>query len=65
MSKEKSKNLEDLTAEMSALKCTYDGCTAGEGGAKFRTPALAPALAVEYLRFHREDTHGQSGAAAR
>jgi hypothetical protein len=55
---------EDLVAEMSALKCTYNGCTAGEGGAKFRTPALAPAQAVEYLGFHREDAHGQRGAAA-
>ena len=61
MSQEES---EDLVAEMSALECTYDGCTAGEGGAKFRTPALAPAQAVEYLGFHREDAHGQRGAAA-
>ena len=61
---EESENLEDIVAEMSALECTYNGCTAGEGGAKFRTPALAPAQAVEYLRFHREDAHGQRGAAA-
>jgi hypothetical protein len=50
---------------MSVLECTYDGCTAGEGGIKFKTTALAPAQAVEYLRFHREDTHGQRGAGAR
>jgi hypothetical protein len=25
-----SENLKDLVAEMSALECTYDGCTAGE-----------------------------------
>jgi hypothetical protein len=37
----------------------------GEGGAKFKTPALAPAQAIEYLRFHREDAHGQRGAAFR
>ena len=61
---EESENLEDLVAEMSALECTYDGCTAGEGGAKFKTPALAPAQAVAYLRFHREDAHVQHGAAA-
>jgi hypothetical protein len=59
-----SENLKDLAAEMSALECTYDGCTAGEGGAKFKTPALAPAQSVAYLRFHREDAHGQRGAAA-
>ena len=58
MSQEESENLEDLAAEMSALECTYDGCTVGEGGAKFMTPALAPAQAVEYLRFHMEDSHG-------
>jgi hypothetical protein len=50
---------------MSILECTYDGCTAGEGGAKFKTPALAPVQAVEYLRFHREVAHGQREAAAR
>ena len=50
------------SAEMSSLECTYDGCTAGEGGASFKTPALA--LAVAYLRFHREDAYGQRGAAA-
>jgi hypothetical protein len=61
---EESENLEDLIAEMSALECTYDGCKAGEGGAKFKTPALATAKALEYLRFHREDAHGHCGAAA-
>jgi hypothetical protein len=61
---EEFENLEDLVDEMSALEYTYDGCTAGEGGAKLKTPALAPAQAVEYLRFHREDAHGQRGAAA-
>jgi hypothetical protein len=61
---EESENIEDFDAEMVALECTYDGCTAGEGGAKFKTPAFAPAQAVEYLRFHREDAHGQRGAAA-
>jgi hypothetical protein len=30
------------------------GAQQGREGAKFKTPALAPALAVEYLRFHRE-----------
>jgi hypothetical protein len=54
----------DIAAEMSALECTYNGCTAGEGGARFKTPALAPVQSLEYLRFHREDAHGQRGAAA-
>jgi hypothetical protein len=46
------------------LECTYDGCTAGEGGAKFKTPALAPAQALAKLGLHREDAHGQHGTAA-
>jgi hypothetical protein len=36
-----------------------------EGGAKFKTPALAPALAVEYQRFHREDDQKSLEAAVR
>ena len=56
---EESENLEDFIAEMTALECIYAGCTAGEGRAKFRTPALAPAQAIENLRFHREDAHGR------
>jgi hypothetical protein len=49
---------------MTALECTYDGCTAGEVGAKFKTLALAPSQSVTYLGFHREDGHGQRRAAA-
>ena len=58
--KEKSENLEDFVATMIALDCTYNGCTSGEGGAKFRTPALEKAqYAQEYLNFHIEDVHGR------
>ena len=58
--KEKSENLEDFVATMIALDCTYNGCTSGEGGAKFRTPALKKAqYAQEYLNFHIEDVHGR------
>ena len=32
---------------MSAMECTHNGCTEGEGGAKFKTPALAPQHALE------------------
>jgi hypothetical protein len=31
--------IEHLDAEMSALECTFEGCTSGVGGAKFKTPA--------------------------
>jgi hypothetical protein len=61
---EEPENIKDFAAEMSSLECTYDGCTTGAGGAKFKTPALEPAQAVEYLRFHREYAHGQHGATA-
>jgi hypothetical protein len=58
-------NIEDFVAEMSALEYTHEGCTSGVGGAKFKTPALEQAQAVVYLRYHREDIHGQRGAVAR
>ena len=48
----KSKYLNILFAEMSALKCTHNGCTEGEGGARFKTPALPPQVAQEYLELH-------------
>ena len=44
---EESKYLDIIFAEMSALKCTHNGCTEGEVGAKFKTPALAPQHALE------------------
>ena len=56
---EVSENLEDIVAEMSAVECPYDGCTSGERGARFKTPALAPQHAQEYLKFHIEDVHGR------
>ena len=58
VSQEEPENIKDFVAEMKALECTYDGCTAGVGGAKFKTPALEQAQAVAYLKFHREDIHG-------
>ena len=59
MFEKKSENLEDFAAVMTALECTYSGCTAGEGGAKFRTPALEQTQAIERLGFHREYAHGR------
>ena len=50
---------------MIALECTFGGCTAGEGGAKYRTQALAPAQAMDRLKFHREYTHGRQMVDAR
>jgi hypothetical protein len=41
------------------LECTYTGCSAGEEGAPFKTPALAPADALARLGLHRESVHGK------
>ena len=43
------------------MECTYNGCSAGEGGAPFKTPALAPADALAHLGLHREAAHGKHG----
>jgi hypothetical protein len=46
------------------LKCTYTSCTAGVGGAPFKTPALIPEDALAYLGLHRESAHGDSAKDA-
>ena len=50
---------------MSALKCTRNGCTEEEGGARFKTPALPPQVAQEYLELHIADAHGSQVIGAR
>ena len=62
---EESEYLDILFAEMSALECTYNGCTEGEGGARFKTPALPTQIAQEYLELHIEDAHGRTVVGAR
>ena len=52
-------NISILLAEMSALECTYQGCTGGPGGAKYKTPALEPAMALEMLKMHDKNCHSQ------
>ena len=39
------------------LECTNTSCTAGVGGAPFKTPALSSQDAIEYLGLHREAAH--------
>ena len=39
------------------LECTHTSCTAGVGGAPFRTPALIPKDAIAYLGLHRDSAH--------
>ena len=42
--------IKHIDAEMSALECTFEGCTSGVGGAKFKTPAGDLAQTVIYLQ---------------
>jgi hypothetical protein len=42
------------------LECTHTSCTAGVGGAPFRTPALIPKDAIAYLGLHRDSAHGDN-----
>jgi hypothetical protein len=51
-----SENIEDIAAMMTELEYTYNGCTEG---------SMEPAHSMDYLRFHRDVTHGQRGVAAR
>jgi hypothetical protein len=50
---------------MSVFECTYNGCTEGEGGAKWKTPAFPTQVAKEYLELHIEDAHGRHVVGAR
>ena len=43
------------------LQCTVLDCKAGHGGKKFKTPAMAPALAMQMLAMHLESVHQQGG----
>jgi hypothetical protein len=61
---EEPETIEHLDAEMSGLDCTFEGCTSGEAGAKFKTPAGDLAYTLVYLQQHREDVHGQREAGA-
>jgi hypothetical protein len=42
------------------LKCMNTSCTAGVGGAPFRTPALIQKNAIAYLGLHRDSAHGDN-----
>jgi hypothetical protein len=55
---------EHPNAAMAGLECTFVGCTSGEDGGKFKTPAGNLASAITYLNQHREDVHGQPAGAA-
>ena len=55
---------EGTMEDTSQLECTYTSCTAGVGGAPFKTPALIPEDALAYLGLHRESTHGDNAKDA-
>jgi hypothetical protein len=61
---EEPETIEHLDAAMEGLECTFEGCTSGEAGAKFKTPAGDLAHTIVYLQQHREDVHGQREAGA-
>ena len=52
---EEHETIEHLDAAMEGLECTFEGCTSGEAGAKFKTPAGDLAHTIVYLQQHRED----------
>ena len=64
MPQEEPKTIEHLDAEVAGLECTFEGCTSGAAGAKFKTPAGNLAHTIVYLQQHREDVHGQREAGA-
>jgi hypothetical protein len=64
VSQEEPETIENLDAEMSALEGTFEGCTSGVGGAKFKTPAGDLAQTVIYLQYLRQDAHGRQAVGA-
>ena len=57
--KARQKATKDGTEETGTwkLECTNLDCKAGAGGAPFKTPALMPEDALDYLMLHRESAH--------
>ena len=42
-----------------SLECPSPNCTLGEDGARFKTPELDAALAMQFLMLHDERNHRQ------
>jgi hypothetical protein len=61
---DESEHLDILFTEMSALECIHQGCTEGDERARYKTPPLEPQYALELLKLHREDAHGQQVVGA-
>ena len=50
----------DLFDKMATqLDCTVPQCDLGDGGARWKTPALSENNALKYLERHVTDAHGQ------
>ena len=47
---------------MCELEFTFPGCKEGDGGAKYKTPAIEFQQTVQLLDLHITDAHGVSGA---
>jgi hypothetical protein len=60
--KARQKATKDVTEETGTwkLECTNLDCKAGAGGAPFKTPALMPEDALDYLILHRESAHSHN-----
>ena len=47
------------------LECTVTQCDLGDGGAKWKTPALSENNAMKYLERHETNAHGQNDGGGR
>ena len=45
-------------ANLTTLECTLPACTAGNSGARYKTPPLPPDVAVQLLALHDRRVHG-------
>ena len=50
-------------ADPVTLECMKPGCVAGEDGARFKTPLMAPGDALRLLELHRQDVHPPAAGA--
>ena len=42
---------------MTSLQCTYENCTSGENGSRWKSPEMAAEAAVQLLGFHIQGVH--------
>ena len=42
---------------MTSLQCTYENCTSGENGSRWKSPEMAVEAAVQLLGYHIQGVH--------